>query len=136
MIGVKRPDHYRNNANFTTHSILAPFAVDGTTLTPRARAKMKGREDTKAPTDPSVSEVCAGVRSCLEELNVAGGGGRGGEGEGGGGMERKGGGGMRGGVRGGGRGGGGGSLVQSASVVHQLHHLRRQLHRLRVNCLI
>nr|XP_045590361.1 uncharacterized protein LOC123752348 [Procambarus clarkii] len=91
----------------------APFAIDGTMLTPRARSKIKTKEDQKRSLSPSVSQVtgvCAGVRSCLEELSTAAGGAAGGE--------------------------EGGSLAHTASIVTQLHHLRRQLNRLKVNCVI
>ncbi|KAK7065146.1 hypothetical protein SK128_014447 [Halocaridina rubra] len=96
----------------------APFAVDGTMLTPRARAKLKPR-DNKSSRSPSVSDVtgvCAGVRKCLDELSqsskstaVGGAAGVGHE---------------------------EGPLSHTASLVHQLTHLRRQLNRLRVNCVI
>ncbi|XP_071519570.1 LOW QUALITY PROTEIN: uncharacterized protein [Panulirus ornatus] len=94
----------------------APFAVDGTTLTPRARSKMKRRADQRRSLSPSVSDlsgVRAGVRSCLEELTRA----RAGAGEGG-------------------PTAASGGLANTASLVHQLHHLRRQLHRLKVNCVL
>ncbi|XP_050739704.1 uncharacterized protein LOC127010031 [Eriocheir sinensis] len=129
----------------------APFAVDGMMLTPRARSRLKSSGGIRSSLSPSVSEVCAGVRSCLEELNRtktcserrrAEGGGGGGKGEDGidGEVGKGGDGGGKG--RGGGGGGGGGrvvvgnSLAHPAAIVHQLHHLRRQLHRLKVNCVI
>ncbi|XP_064085757.1 uncharacterized protein LOC135200921 [Macrobrachium nipponense] len=115
---MRQQQHYSLHPDLFLPAVCeAPFAIDGTTLTPRARAKIKPR-DHKRSSSPSVSDVsgvCAGVRKCLDELSdsskgtnskhhVGGGEGR--------------------------------ALSHTASLVHQLSHLRRQLNRLRVNYVI
>ncbi|ROT72685.1 putative serine/threonine-protein kinase roco4-like [Penaeus vannamei] len=117
--------HTLHPDSFLPAVCTAPFAVDGTMLTPRARSKIRARGDQRSSASPTVSDVsgvCAGVRSCLDQLakskSPGGSGGAGAGGGAGGGEE------------------GGGTLVNTVSIVHQLSHLRRQLNRLRVNCVI